>query len=327
MMIMRNKFLVPGYKPFRKGKVREFYWIPNERKAISLCVTTDQISAFNKVIGKIKNKGIILNSISNFWKVYFQGFIENDIYTIDGKDALQKFNILEDPSDLFKRSILVWNIKPLPFEFIVRGYMTGGFFEEYKKNNCEDGQYLFDHPLPGGLKEAEELPRPIFTPSSKVEHGDDVNIGFWDVANKIGYARAERIKATSIALYLMAHKYLLKRGIILADTKFEFGLFIDSHGNEHLYLIDEVLTPDSSRFWSLVRYSPGSTQESYDKQPFRDYLRKKNWDGISKPPRITQSVGKKTLTRYEEIERIIFSKPIVPSLQVTGHQEIYARTV
>lgn len=302
MMIMS---LVPGYEPFKKGKVRDLYYVPTfPSKEMILSVTTDRISAFDQVIGEIKGKGIVLNSISNFWKGYFQPLIGNDLYVTDGRKALQEFNIFEDPSDLFKRSILVHKYEPLPFEFIVRGHMAGGLFKQYKNNNSKKGYYLFDHLLPKGLKEAEELPCPIFTPSTKADQGHDVNVSFWDVADEVGRERAEYIKAICIALYLMGHRYLLKRGIILADTKFELGLFWDDSGEESLSLIDEVLTPDSSRFWDAAKYNLGADQESFDKQPFRDWL-EKNWDGKSEIPEIPKSIEKDTIARYKEIQRRI----------------------
>jgi phosphoribosylaminoimidazole-succinocarboxamide synthase len=322
---MENEFLIPGYKPFKKGKVRELYKIPNsDYDDFVLCVTTDQISAFDQVIGKIEGRGVILNSISNFWKHHFRNLIGNDLYLDDCRDVFKEFNILEDPSDLFKRSSLVWRIKVFPFEFIVRGYMTGGLFEEYKKNNCQAGRYLFDHDLPEGLKEGEELPYPIFTPSTKAEQGHDVNVGFWHVAKEIGYSQAEYVRAASIALYFMSHKYLLVRGVKVADTKFEYGQFTDSCGDKHLYLTDEVLTPDSSRFWDLDKYCPGKTQESFDKQPFRDWL-DKNWGRVALPPEIPQSIKDETLARYQEIQRRIFSEPRKTSLQQMGSLETYLR--
>ena len=296
---------IPGYVPFKSGKVRDLYDVPTfPSKEMTLSVTTDRISAFDQVIGEIEGKGIVLNSISNFWKDYFQPFIGSDLYMADGRKALREFNIFEDPSDLFKRSILIHKFKPLPFEFIVRGYMAGGLFKQYKNNKSKKEYYLYDHLLPKGLKEAEELPRPIFTPSTKADQGHDINVSFWDVADEIGEERAEHIRAVSIALYLMGHRYLLKRGVILADTKFEFA-FAEGHNNvESLYLIDEVLTFDSSRLWDLAQYCPGRDQESFDKQPFRDWL-EKNWDGKSEIPEIPKSIEKDTIARLKEIQRRI----------------------
>lgn len=303
---MRERFFIPGFKPFKKGKVRELYSVPGFREDVVLCVTTDRISAFDKVIGNIKGKGIILNRISNFWKNYFSFLVHNDIFSIDRKEIFYNFGIIEDPSDLFERSSLIYKIKPLPFEFIVRGYMTGGLFDEYKKNNYKEGIYLGNF-LPGGLKETESLPYPIFTPSTKSEKGHDVNVCFWDVTESIGLLEANYVMTTSIAIYSIAHQYLFKKGVILADTKFEFGFIKNSCGEKLLFLLDEVLTPDSSRFWDVGTYKPGTSQESFDKQPFRDWLAKTGWDKKSYPPQIPQLIKEQTIRRYEEIEKRIFS--------------------
>ncbi|GMX58609.1 MAG: phosphoribosylaminoimidazolesuccinocarboxamide synthase [Candidatus Microsyncoccus archaeolyticus] len=303
---METKFSIPGFEPFKKGKVRELYNIPCFREDLALCITTDQISAFDKVIGNIKGKGIVLNRISNFWKKYFNFLIRNDVFEIDSKEIFYNFGIFEDPSDLFERSTLIQKIKPLPFEFIVRGYLAGGIFEEYENNDRKPDIY-FGNFLPGNLEEADRLSHPIFTPSTKAEKGHDINITFWDVAKEIGYLKTEHIMTTSIAIYAIAHQYLLERGVILVDTKFEFGFVEDSSGDKHLCLLDEVLTPDSSRFWDIDAYNPGSTQESFDKQPFRDWLIKTGWDKKSQPPEIPQSIEEETIVRYKEIERRILS--------------------
>ncbi len=306
---MKNKFEIPGFKPFKQGKVRDLYRIPEllpENTILS--VTTDRISAYDEVIGTVDEKGIVLNNISNFWKIYFEQFILNDLYPIKEKAIFNLLNICKDPSDLFKRSILVKEVNPLPFEFIIRGCITGGLFEEYKNNNCCEGYYLFDHFLPGGLREGDKLPYPIFTPSTKADQGHDVNVSFWHVADKLGRSQAESIRLACIAMYLLADEYLVKRGVKIADTKFELGYITDPLDNNILCLIDEVLTPDSSRFWDLNKYVSGKPQESFDKQPFRNWLKKTGWNGTTYPPEIPQSVKTETINRYKEIEKRIFLK-------------------
>ena len=301
---MKESFSIPGCKLFKQGKVRDLYTVDIEKNTM-LIVTTDRISAFDKIIGNIKGKGIVLNSISNFWKKYFLFLLETDIFLDNGKFIFYKLGISED-KDFFERTSVVRKIKPLPFEFIVRGYMTGGLFEKYKNNNFQEGYYLGNY-LPEGIKEAEMLPHPIFTPSTKSDVGHDVDVYFWDIVQELGYTKAQHLRTASIALYSIAHQHLLKKKVVVADTKFEFGFLKDLSGFDHLILIDEVLTPDSSRFWDLDKYSPGRPQESFDKQPFRDWLIRTGWDKESLPPKIPQLIEEQTIERYKEIERRILS--------------------
>lgn len=306
---MENKLEIIEFKPFKQGKVRDLYRIPEilpENTILS--ITTDRISAYDKIIGTIDGKGIILNNISNFWKFYFQPLISNDLYLINEREIFNLLSIYNDPREFFKRSTLVKEADPLPFEFIVRGCMAGSLFEDYKNNNYSQGYYLFDHFLPAGLKEGDNLPYPIFTPSTKANQGHDVNISFWHVANKLGRAQAENIRLACIAMYLLANEYLIKRGVKIADTKFELGYIYDPLDNKILCLIDEVLTPDSSRFWDLDKYSPGRPQESFDKQAFRDWLKNTGWDNETLLPEIPESVKVETIERYKEIEKRIFLK-------------------
>jgi len=273
------------------GKVRELYGLDDK----ILMVATDRISAFDHILPTaIPDKGKVLTQISAFWFDYTRDIIPNHLLSADVKDlpdSLASFReILRD------RMMIVKKTKKIDIECVVRGYLAGSGWKEYQETNSICGVKL-----PAGLKESERLPSPIFTPATKEETGHDENIDQKELEKRIDKALAERLKKISLALYEKASAYALKKGIIIADTKFEFG-FIDNQ----LILIDEILTPDSSRFWEKNKYRTGISPESLDKQFVRDYLIGIEWDKTSPPPPLPEEIVKKTEEKYEEIkERLI----------------------
>lgn len=273
------------------GKVRELYGLDDK----ILMVATDRISAFDHILPTaIPDKGKVLTQISAFWFDYTRDIIPNHLLSADVKDlpdSLASFReILRD------RMMIVKKTKKIDIECVVRGYLAGSGWKEYQETNSICGVKL-----PAGLKESERLPSPIFTPATKEETGHDENIDQKELEKRIDKTLAERLKKISLALYEKASAYALKKGIIIADTKFEFG-FIDNQ----LILIDEILTPDSSRFWEKNKYRTGISPESLDKQFVRDYLIGIEWDKTSSPPRLPEEIVKKTEEKYEEIkERLI----------------------
>lgn len=276
----------------RRGKVRDVYSVGD----MLLFVATDRISAFDVIMEQaIPQKGEILSNISAFWFNTTKGIIKNHFITNDFSQfpkELQQFQ-----SQLEGRSMLVNKCNVLPLECIVRGYVAGSGWKEYKKSRtiCGIG-------LPDGLLEYSKLPEPIFTPSTKAEEGHDENISFEQAKKIIGEEKAHILKEKSIALYKFAAEYLEKRGIILADTKFEFG--IDDSGE--IILIDEALTPDSSRFWLKENYAPGKAQMNFDKQVLRDYLESLNWNKQPPPPTLPNEIIELTAEKYKEaLKRII----------------------
>tara|TARA_S200000501_G_scaffold371598_1_gene414989 strand:+ start:1804 stop:2700 length:897 start_codon:yes stop_codon:yes gene_type:complete len=271
-----------------RGKVRDNYEISNES---ILIITTDRVSAFDEVLKEsIPLKGKILNQLSKFWFRKFNHIVPNHLKKIDPE--LVVFD--EEKNQVIGRSVVVKRLKPIAFEAIVRGYLSGSAWNEYKKKQSVSGILL-----PNGLKISEKLPEPIFTPSTKADIGsNDININFQTMKNKIGKLLADQIREISINLYLNAANYALGKGIIIADTKFEFGL----DGNENLFLIDEVLTPDSSRFWPIESYTSGIIPISYDKQFIRDYLKKSsNYNKTKSFPTLSSEVIHKTTEKYCEV--------------------------
>ncbi|HQP91803.1 MAG TPA: phosphoribosylaminoimidazolesuccinocarboxamide synthase [Candidatus Omnitrophota bacterium] len=284
---MQNKVLLetnfPDIKLARRGKVRDVY----DLKDRLLIVATDRISCFDVVLGcGIPGKGEVLTKISLFWFDFLKDITENHLITA---------NVSEYPKELGKysallkgRSMLVKKAKPLAIECIVRGYLSGSGWKEYQKTNSVCGIKL-----PAGLRESDKLPNVIFTPSTKADVGHDINIDEAGAKKIIGAKAFDTIKAKSIALYTKAADYALKHGIIIADTKFEFGEF-----EGKLILIDEVLTPDSSRFWPKEGYSAGRPQPSFDKQFVRDYLESLNWDKTPPAPEVRPDIIEKTSQKY-----------------------------
>ncbi len=277
-----------------RGKVRDIYEFDN----FLLFVATDRISAFDVVMNEpIPSKGKILNQISKFWLTKTKDIIANHYITDDVRQypsACQKYADVLDG-----RSMLVKKCKPLPIEAIVRGYIAGSGWKEYQKT-----QSICGIPLPEGLQEFQKLPEPIYTPSTKEEIGHDINVNFDYTVNLLGQELANRIKETSLNLFKFASSYLEGKGLILADTKFEFGL--DNNGN--LTLIDEVLTPDSSRFWLSEDYAPGKPQYNFDKQVLRDYLESLAWDKVPPPPPLPPEIINKIVEKYKEAFKRIIGK-------------------
>jgi len=273
----------------RRGKVRDIYAIGESL----LMVATDRISAFDVVMpNPIPGKGRILTRMSLFWFKLMEDITGNHLITADvsqfPEECQPYATMLKD------RSMLVQKAKPLPIECIVRGYLSGSGWKSYLES-----QSICGMELPGGLRESERLPEPIFTPSTKEEVGThDVNISFAKVSDTLGRELAERIRDISMAIYEKAVKLADSRGIIIADTKFEFGLIDDE-----LVLIDELLTPDSSRFWSKDGYRPGGPQQSFDKQYVRDYLLSIGWNRKPPAPELPPDVVENTRKKYEEALR------------------------
>jgi phosphoribosylaminoimidazole-succinocarboxamide synthase len=273
--------------PRRQGKVRDIYDLGDSL----LLVATDRISAFDVVMAEpIPDKGRILTQLSAFWFRRLADLTPNHLLSLAPEEfppACRPFRDL-----LQGRTMLVRKCKPLPVECIVRGYLSGSGWAEYRQEGAIGGL-----PLPSGLMESQKLPEPIFTPSTKAELGiHDENISFAAMADKIGSELAARVRDLSLALYRRALAWAEPRGIIIADTKFEFGLADGTDGK--LLLIDEVLTPDSSRFWPQEDYQPGGPQKSYDKQYLRDYLESLGWNKQPPPPPLPADVIANTRSRY-----------------------------
>jgi len=273
-----------GLNLLKRGKVRDVYDLGEHL----LMVATDRISAFDVVMpNPVPDKGIILTQISLFWFDIMQPLIQNHVVA---KDVKQYPEICQSYSDALQgRSMLVKKAQPLPIECIVRGYISGSGWKEYT-----DSGSICGIALPEGLKESQQLPEPIFTPSTKAEQGEhDINIDFNAAANLIGEAKAQKIRDLSVAIYKKGADLASQKGIIIADTKFEFG----SVGDD-IILIDEILTPDSSRFWPKESYSPGGPQKSYDKQYLRDYLNTLDWNKKAPGPALPDDVIANTRQKY-----------------------------
>lgn len=283
---------LPGF-PCHRGKVRDVYDLGDKL----LLVSTDRISAFDWILPTpIPDKGRVLTQLSNFW---FQRLgarhhlVETDVAKMDLPADV-------DRQPLVGRSVLVWKTEVAPIECVVRGYLAGSGWREYKSSGTVCGI-----PLPVGLREADRLPEPIFTPATKAEQGaHDENISFDEMATRIGTPLAEELRRLSLEIYALGTEHARQRGIIVADTKFEFGR-IDGQ----TLLIDEVMTPDSSRFWPLDQYEPGRTQPSFDKQFVRDWLSQTDWDKNSPPPVLPADVVRETRSKYvDAYERITATK-------------------
>ncbi len=285
-------------KLFKKGKVRDVYELPPakpDERPMLLIVATDRISAFDVVMeDPIPDKGKILTKMSLFWFNYMEGIVKNHLIASRPEEYPEVCHKYKE--QLKDRSMLVIKADPLPVECIVRGYLAGSGWKDY----IESGK-VCGIQLPAGLKESQELPEPIFTPSTKAEGGEhDENISFEETVNLVGRQTAETIRDLSLKIYKEGRGYAAERGIIIADTKFEFG-FVDGD----LVLIDEILTPDSSRFWPADDYEPGRPQKSFDKQFLRDYLLSINWSKKPPPPKLPQEIIDKTREKYlEALERL-----------------------
>jgi len=271
----------------RQGKVRDIF----DTKDSLLMVTTDRLSAFDVVLpDTIPDKGKVLNQISVFWFNLVEDIVKNHIITTHVDEYPEEFKKYKEALD--KRSMLVKKAKPLEVECIVRGYISGSGWSSYQKEG-----HVCGIPLPKGLKESDKLAAPLFTPSSKAEIGDhDINISFEETINILGREKAEKLRDLSLAIYNKGAKLALEKGIIIADTKFEFGMLDDE-----IILIDEILTPDSSRFWPLSDYEPGRGQKSFDKQGIRDWLTASGWDKKHPGPKLPSELIEATANTYKEI--------------------------
>lgn len=287
---------IPELQLFKKGKVRDVY----EYEDKLLIIASDRISAFDFVLPSlIPDKGKVLTQISKFWFEYTSLVCPNHVIAADVNEFppdLQKYlDVLE------KRSMLVKKTQVVPVECIVRGYISGSGWKDYLACGKTSGVKL-----PPGLKESDQLEEVIFTPSTKAEEGHDINISFKEMQKLVGLELATKIKKISIELYQKASLHALSKGIIIADTKFEFGLLDDG-----IILVDEIFTPDSSRFWPVASYAPGRSQPSLDKQFVRDYLLSTSWDRKSTPPVLPPQIIEQTAARYLEIYCLL-----------TGNQEL-----
>lgn len=287
-----------GYTKLRSGKVREIFDLGDHL----LMVATDRISAFDCIMPNgIPRKGEVLTQISHFWFDQMQSIVPN--HRVARGDAPLPPALVTLAPQLKGRSMLVKKAKPLAIECVVRGYLAGSGWKEYQANGTVCGIRL-----PGGLKESSELPEPIFTPATKAETGHDENISFPEACRIVGSEVAERVRELSLRLYRSARAYARDRGIIIADTKFEFGMFA---GN--LILIDEVLTPDSSRFWPASEYQPGRGQPSFDKQFVRDYLETLDWDKTPPAPELPAEIVFKTEAKYLEAYERLTGRKLGPA--------------
>ena len=285
---------LPGVRKLKSGKVREVFDL-NDRL---LFVATDRISAFDCIMPNgIPRKGEVLTQISYFWFAQTEAFQPNHLLA-RGDDPLPA-TLQPYAAQLARRSMIVKKAQPLAIECVVRGYLAGSGWKEYREH-----QTVCGIKLPPGLVESSELPMPIFTPATKAESGHDENIPFAQAAQIVGADVAEQVRAASLKLYRFASEYARRRGIIIADTKFEFGLL-----DGKLMLIDEVLTPDSSRFWPADQYQPGKAQPSFDKQFVRDYLETLDWDKTPPAPALPPEVVARTQAKYlDAYERLTGSK-------------------
>ena len=297
MAVMNHPFLAGGPAPapvastelevprYSRGKVRDMYDLGDRL----LMVTSDRISAFDVVMDSlIPGKGIVLTALSAFWLDRTRDIVENQLLSTDVAAALP--DLARAHPELEGRSMVVCKTQRVDIECVVRGYLAGSGWAEYKRKGTLAGESL-----PPGLQESDRLPEPRFTPSTKEDTGHDINISIADMANRVGEELTALITATSLKLYAHAEEYGRQRGIIIADTKFEFGLL-----DGRLILIDEVLTPDSSRFWPADQYKPGGAQPSFDKQYLRDYLESLDWNKEPPPPPLPDDVVRTTSDKYRE---------------------------
>lgn len=274
----------------KRGKVRDVYDLGDKL----LIVASDRLSAFDVVLPTgIPDKGKVLTKLSVFWFRQMGDIVKNHILEVDVDkypDALKKYS-----DDLRDRSMLVKKAQVIPVECVVRGYLSGSGWNDYKKTGTICGMKL-----PGGLVESAKLERPIFTPTTKAEEGHDMNISFEELVDIVGENPAKRLRDLSINVYEKGCEIAERKGIIIADTKFEFGMVDDG-----MIIVDEILTPDSSRFWSKKLYKAGGAQDSYDKQIVRDYLNTLDWDKTYPGPELPEAVAEKARARYIEILEIL----------------------
>ncbi|MDP2941161.1 MAG: phosphoribosylaminoimidazolesuccinocarboxamide synthase [Candidatus Omnitrophota bacterium] len=282
-------------KLFKRGKVRDVYDLGDKL----LVISTDRISCFDVVLSDgIPCKGKVLTALSCFWFDFIREIVPHHLLSADAEGypaELKKYR-----QELANRSMLVLKAKPFPVECVVRGYLSGSGWKEYQRQ-----QSVCGIKLPAGLKESDKLPKVLFTPSTKAEIGHDMNVAQEYIEELIGKDTAETLKQASIKIYQKASDYAASRGIIIADTKFEFGICGDK-----VILIDEALTPDSSRFWPAAEYAPGRAQPSFDKQFVRDYLEGMDWDKNPPAPKLPPEIIAKTTEKYLEAHRVITGKDL-----------------
>lgn len=287
---------LPGVELLSRGKVRDIYAVGNDNL---LVVATDRISAFDVILDEpIPDKGRVLTQLSCFWFDRFLGLVPTHFLTADLSEYPKELQAMED--EIEGRSMLVKKAQPFPIECVVRGYLAGSGWKEYRSNGTVCGIKL-----PAGLMESSRLDQPIFTPATKAQTGHDENISFEETVKTIGIHAAEKLRDMSIRLYTEARKYAEERGIIIADTKFEWGQLGDE-----IILIDEVLTPDSSRFWPKDSYAPGRSQPSFDKQFVRDYLESVHWDKNPPAPPLPPEVVEKTSQKYRDAFRLLTGRAL-----------------
>jgi phosphoribosylaminoimidazole-succinocarboxamide synthase len=288
----------------RQGKVREVYEVDAEHL---LLVASDRVSAFDVVMREpIPRKGVVLTQISAFWFERLADVFPSHYLTARTSEILERVpGLAEFRGEIAGRSMLVRRAPPIPFECVVRGYLSGSAWAEYRDRGTLAGE-----PLPAGLHESEQLEPVLFSPATKAETGHDLNVTFSTMAGALGQPLATRLRDASFAIYQAGRDHAARRGIIIADTKFEFGIDAGST----LRLIDELLTPDSSRFWPADRYQPGYSQPSFDKQPLRDYLASlkaaSQWNGEPPPPTLPPEVVSATSRRYLEAYRLLTGREL-----------------
>jgi phosphoribosylaminoimidazole-succinocarboxamide synthase len=283
-ILMKSDF--SGLEQYASGKVRDIYRVDNERL---LFVATDRISAFDYVLASgIPDKGRVLTQLSLFWFDFLRSIVPNHLLTADVDEypaPLEKYR-----EQIKGRSMLVRRAEMIPIECVVRGYISGSAWKEYQKDGTVCGIKLS-----AGLRESEKLPKPVFTPATKSSTGHDENISFEEMVKHVGPELSESLRDLSLRIYQAAAEYAATRGIIIADTKFEFGTTPNG-----IVLADEVLTPDSSRFWPADKYQPGQPQESYDKQFVRDFLESVRWNKQPPAPALPEQVAERTSQKYRE---------------------------
>lgn len=296
--------------PFRRGKVRDVYIVDDERL---LLLATDRVSAFDVVMSEaIPHKGAVLTQITAWWLGQLAPRIDHHMLTADSSEIVREVPELRGfETEIEGRAMLCRRATVFPIECVVRGYLSGSAWLEYRQHGTLAGE-----PLPKGLRESDRLDPPLFSPASKADVGHDENITVSRMRTVVGERWASKLENLSREIYQTARTIASERGIIIADTKFEFGLAMASDGSEKVILVDEVLTPDSSRFWSVDNHEPGQSPPSFDKQPLRDYLaaekRAGRWDGNYPPPQLPREVIDATSARYLEIYRRLTGKSLYP---------------
>jgi phosphoribosylaminoimidazole-succinocarboxamide synthase len=286
---------IPGVELFRRGKVRDVYAVEDKL----LIIATDRISAFDVVLpDAIPGKGVALTQMSLFWFDFLKDYTANHLITADAGRYPAPFN--EHKRELQGRSMLVERAEVFPIECVARGYLAGSGWKEYQQTGEVCGVKL-----PAGLEESARLPEPIFTPATKAESGHDINISEREMADRIGEEATRRLKDLTLGIYARASGHARTRGIIIADTKFEFGA-----KDGRIILVDEALTPDSSRFWPEASYEPGRSQQSFDKQYVRDYLETLDWNKQPPGPPLPETVIARTSEKYLEAHRLLTGRSI-----------------